>query len=94
MNNIEILNGSNYLNWKQDLEFSLEIFDLDLVLCESRLVINSKSTLEHKELLAKWERSDRLSLITIKMTISEHLLSGLPQKATTKEFLNALGERY
>lgn len=35
-----------------------------------------------------------MSLIAIKRTISEHLLSGLPEKGSAKEFLTALGERY
>ena len=43
---IEILNASDYHNWKQDLEFSLGIYDLHLALCEDEFVINSKSTYE------------------------------------------------
>ena len=35
-----------------------------------------------------------MNLIAIKKTVSEHLLSGLPEKAIAKEFLNALGKRY
>ena len=86
MNNssIEILTGSNYSKWKQDLDFSLRIADLDLALREEKPEINENSTPEQKELLAKWERSDWLSLIAIKRTISEHLLSGLPEKGSAK----------
>ena len=91
---IEILTGSNYGKWKQDLEFSLGIADLDLSLREDKPVITDESTPEQKELLAKWERSDRLSLMAIKRTVSEHLLSGLPETGTAKEFLTALGGRY
>ncbi|XP_027362607.1 uncharacterized protein LOC113870213 [Abrus precatorius] len=91
---IEILIGSNYSKWEQDLDFSLRIADLDLALRESKPTINADNTPEQKERLAQWERSDRLSLITIKRTVSEHLLSGLPEKGTAKEFLTALGERY
>lgn len=49
---IELLNGSSYKIWKQDLEFSLGIVDLDISLCETELVINSQSTPEEKEKLA------------------------------------------
>jgi len=52
---IEILNGLNYPKGKDDLEFSLGISDLDLALCESKLVINTGNTPKQKELLAKWE---------------------------------------
>ena len=35
-----------------------------------------------------------MSLIAIKRIVFEHLPSCLPKKVTTKEFLDALGERY
>ncbi|XP_028214917.1 uncharacterized protein LOC114396962 [Glycine soja] len=63
-------------------------------LCESKPMINVKSTPEKKKLLAKLERSNRISIIVIKMIVFEHLLSDLPEKVTAKEFLYALGERY
>ncbi|XP_061364652.1 uncharacterized protein LOC133308078 [Gastrolobium bilobum] len=91
---IEILTGSNYNKWKQDLEFSLGIVDLDLALREDKPVVNAESTPEEKQLLAKWERSNRLGLIAIKRTVSEHLLSGLPETTSAKEILDAIGNRY
>ena len=91
---IEILTGSNYKKWKQDIEFSLGIAYLDMAICENKPVINAESTPDEKEKLAKWERSNRLSLVAIKRTISEHLLSGLSDTTNAKEFLTTLGERY
>ena len=91
---IEILNGSNFKKWKQDLEFSLGIADLDMALRETKPVINAESTPEEKEKLAKWEKANRLSLYAIKRTISEHLISGLPEKDNAKEYLTAIGERF
>ena len=49
----EILNGLNYPKWKDDLEYSLRISNIDLALHESKSLINAGSTLEQKELLAK-----------------------------------------
>lgn len=91
---IEILNGSNFKKWKKGLEFSLGIADLDIGLRETKLVINDQSTPEEKEKLAKWERSDRLSLCVIKMTISKHLISRFPEKENVKEYLTAVGVRF
>ena len=91
---IEMLNGSNYKKWKQDVDFSLGIVDLDIALRENKPEVNAESTAEQREHLAKWVRADRLSLIAIKRTISEHLLGGLPEECTAKEFLAALKERY
>ena len=50
----------------QDLDFPLGIANLD-ALRENQLVVpNEGSTLEERELLAKWERSNHLSLIAIR----------------------------
>ncbi|XP_057443852.1 uncharacterized protein LOC130736006 [Lotus japonicus] len=85
---IEILAGSNYKKWKQDFEFSLGIADVDVALLETKPVVYEK------EKLAKWERSNRLSLYAIKRTISEHLISGFPEKDNAKDLLTAIGERF
>ncbi|KAI5434917.1 hypothetical protein KIW84_021658 [Lathyrus oleraceus] len=91
---IEIQNGSNFKKWKKDLEFSLGIADLDMALRKTKPVINDQSTPEEKEKIAKWERSDRLSLCAMKRTISEHLISGFPEKENAKKYLTAIGERF
>lgn len=91
---IEILAGSNYKKWKQDLEFSLGIADVDVALLETKPVVDAQSTPDEKEKLAKWQRSNRLSLYAIKRTISEHLISGLPEKDNAKDLLAAIGERF
>jgi len=91
---IEMLNGSNYKKWKQDVDFSLRIADLDIALPEDKPVVNAESTAEQRERLAKWVRADRLSLIAIKRTIFDHLLGGFPEECTAKDFLDALKERY
>ena len=43
---------------------------------------------------AKWERSNRLNLISIKRSIAEHLLGGIPKSNNVKEFLVVVGNRY
>ena len=42
----------------------------------------------------KWERSNCLSLISIKRSIAEHLLGGIPESNNAKEFLVAVANRY
>ncbi|KAI5404973.1 hypothetical protein KIW84_051941 [Lathyrus oleraceus] len=88
---IEILNGSNFKKWKKKyLEFTLGIVDSVMALRETKPMINYQSTPKEKEKLAKWERSDRLSLCAIKRTISEHLISGFREKENVKESLTAI----
>ena len=43
---------------------------------------------------AKWERLNRLSLISIKRSIAEHLLGGIHERNNAKEFMVAVGNRY
>lgn len=85
---IKVLNGSNNKKWKQVVNFSLEITDLDMALWDDKYAINEEIIMvEQRELLAKWERDDKLSLISIKRTIYEHLLGGLSQEWISEKFL-------
>ena len=85
---IEILSGSNYKRWRSDIEFDLGMMDLDMALREDE---PPKPTNESTEAMrahyAKWERSNRLSLISIKRSIAKHLLGGIPESNNAKEFL-------
>ncbi|KAI4370853.1 hypothetical protein MLD38_019154 [Melastoma candidum] len=47
-----------------------------------------------REYFSKWEHSNYINLLAMRRSISEHLLSGLPETATARELLTALGERY
>ena len=92
---IEILSGSNYKRWRSNIEYTLGMMDLDMALREDE---PSKPTDESIEAeiahYAKWERSNHLSLISIKRSIAEYLLGGIPESSNAKEFLVAVGNRY
>ena len=92
---IEILSGSNYKRWRSDIEFFLGMMDLNMALCEDEpLKPTNESTEAMRAHYAKWERSNRLSLISIKRSIAEHLLGGIPESNNAKEFLVAVAKRY
>ncbi|KAL6313621.1 hypothetical protein AAG906_006990 [Vitis piasezkii] len=71
------------------------MMDLDMALREDE---PPKPTNESTEAMrahyAKWERSNRLSLISIKRSIVEHLLGGIPESNNAKEFLVVVANRY
>ncbi|RVW23656.1 Retrovirus-related Pol polyprotein from transposon TNT 1-94 [Vitis vinifera] len=71
------------------------MMDLDMALREDE---PHKPTNESTEAMrahyAKWERSNRLSLISIKRSIVEHLIGGIPESNNAKEFLVAVANRY
>ncbi|RVW65224.1 Retrovirus-related Pol polyprotein from transposon TNT 1-94 [Vitis vinifera] len=92
---IEILSGSNYKRWRSDIEFVLGMMDLDMTLREDEPPKpTNKSTEAMRAHYAKWERSNRLSLISIKRSIVEHLLGGIPKSNNAKEFLVIVANRY
>ena len=61
---IEILSGSNYKRWGSDIKYTLGIMDLDMALHEDEpLKPTNESTEDERPHYAKWEKSNRLSLI-------------------------------
>ena len=77
------------------MEYTLGMMDLDMALREDE---PSKPTDESIEAeiahYVKWERSNSLSLISMKRSIVEYLLGGIPESSNAKEFLVVVGNRY
>lgn len=65
---IESLTGSNYKKWRSDIELALDLMDLDMCVLAAK-----PSVFDGGILLTDLinERSNRLSLMAIKHTISE-----------------------
>ena len=53
-----------------------------------------ESTIELREFYNKWKRSKKLSVLAIKISIFEHLLSELLNTKKDKELIGALVKRY
>ncbi|CAM8964514.1 unnamed protein product [Rhodiola kirilowii] len=66
LNNIPMLNGTNFEEWKENIKFFLGSMYLDLALREpkSTHLINSISAFDRHH-LRMWEHSNRLSLMII-----------------------------
>ena len=92
---IEILTGNNYKEWKKQIDFALGIADINMAFREAKPIdLTDTSTAAKKYYFAKWEQSNRLSLLAIRGTIPEHLMSGLPKTTDASVFLAAVVERY
>ncbi|KAG8388204.1 hypothetical protein BUALT_Bualt02G0101400 [Buddleja alternifolia] len=92
---IEVLNGGNYKKWKRDIEFALGLADIDVALREDQPVeLADDASDTERRAYTRWERSNRLSLLAMKKSIGEHLLSGLPETNSSKDFFDAVGKRY
>ena len=70
------------------------MMDLDMALREDEPPKpTNESTETMRTYYAKWERLNRLSLISIKRSIAKHLLGGIPESNNAKEFLIVVGNR-
>ena len=72
VNNIPMLNGTNFKKWKEHVIIVLGCMDLDYALREDRPAdLTSVNTAEQRVAMEKWERSNRMSLMIMKHLISE-----------------------
>ena len=85
MGNIEQLNGSNYASWKEKLEITLALLDIDYALhndppVEPRPENENYETLKriYDEVKAKWDISNRKCLIIIKSSIIDAIRGAVP----------------
>ncbi|GAV59030.1 hypothetical protein CFOL_v3_02563, partial [Cephalotus follicularis] len=71
------------------------IVDIDLAMIYAKPAnITYTSSLAEREHHAKRERSNRLCLMAMKMSISKHLLGDLPETNDVREIFAIVGQRY
>jgi len=92
---IPTLNGSNFSEWYEKVQFTLCVFDLDLaLLVEKHVNITTESNATQLNSMKVWERSNRLSLMFIRITIANNIKTSLPHTASALELLRAIEDRF
>ncbi|XP_050103321.1 uncharacterized protein LOC126583065 [Malus sylvestris] len=92
---IPSLNGTNFSDWSEQVQFHLGVLDLDLALrTDKPAALTNTSSIEEKSLYNAWERSNRLSIMFMRMTIASNIKTGLPQAETAKEYLKNIETRF
>ncbi|GAV57263.1 UBN2 domain-containing protein, partial [Cephalotus follicularis] len=92
---IEVLTGSNFKKWKEDIEFAMEMADVHILLVTDKPgELTITSTNDEKLVHAAWMKSNRICLLSMRRSILDHLKSGLPIDCTAKELMIAISERY
>ena len=87
LNTVEPLTGVNYRKWKQDLEIVLGVMDWDLALrTEEPLAPTDDSTSNQKSKYEKWHKSNRITLLIIKMSMTYVVRGGFPDATNAKNF--------
>ena len=90
---IPILNGTNFSDWSEQVQFHLGVLDLDLALQTEKLpAIIEESSVEEKTLSHSWERSNRLSIMFMRMSIANNIKSTFLERDTAKEFFKIVEE--
>ncbi|XP_071705289.1 uncharacterized protein [Rutidosis leptorrhynchoides] len=92
---IEHLNGTNFASWKDQIKISLGITDLDYALrFDQSAPLTDKTTVEQKRTYDIWERSNRMSLMIMKNSISPAIRGAIPDSENAKEFLEFVEEQF
>ena len=96
INSIPVLNGTNFKDWKENIEIVLGCMDLDLALrIEQPASLTDASSPDDKRNFEKWDRSNRMSLMIIKRGIPEAFRGAVSDKITkAKEFLTEIEKRF
>ncbi|RVW36414.1 Retrovirus-related Pol polyprotein from transposon TNT 1-94 [Vitis vinifera] len=95
VNNIPVLNGTNFKKWKEHVIIVLGCMDLDFALREDRPSdLTSASPAEQRSTMEKWERSNRMSLMIMKHSIPEAIRGAIPEETQAKAFLDQIANRF
>ena len=90
-----IFYGSNISEWYERVQFSLGVLDLDLALITDKPPeATDDSTPEQVEQSKALARSNRPSLMFMRMTISNNIKTSLPQIEFASEFLKSVEEHF
>ncbi|KAH0672848.1 hypothetical protein KY290_025082 [Solanum tuberosum] len=95
MNNIPVLNGTNFKKLKEHIVIVLGCMDLDYLLRFDHPVdLNETSTNEQKFAYEKWERSNRMRLMMMQHSIPESLRGRITGNRDAKGFLKEIVDRF
>ena len=91
VNNIPMLNETNFKVWKKDIEIVLGCMDLDLTLRTKQ----PTSTLEasNEEKIEKWDRSNRMCIMIMKRSIPQKFRGSIFEGENAKKFIDEI-EQY
>ncbi|KAF9672506.1 hypothetical protein SADUNF_Sadunf11G0049400 [Salix dunnii] len=88
-NSVVKFNGLNYEEWSEQIRFSLGVMSLDQAILtdeEPAAITNESSELE-KSRYETWERSNRLCLNLLRMSMAESIKPSMPKTEKAREFI-------
>ena len=96
LNNIPILTGTNFKDWKENILLVLGCMDLDLALrIDEPAPLTDESSSNIIKNFERWDRSNHMSLMIIKRGIPEAFRGAVSEKITNaKDFLAEIEKRF
>ncbi|GJZ61080.1 hypothetical protein Tco_0617217 [Tanacetum coccineum] len=95
ISSIEPLNGTYFSSWREQVKISLGITDLDYALRFNKPnPLTTTSTVDEKRTYEIWERSNHMSLMIMKNSISVVIRCAIPNSKNAKEFLKYVEEHF
>ncbi|GJV83070.1 hypothetical protein Tco_1522968 [Tanacetum coccineum] len=95
LSGIEPLTGTNFSTWRDQVKLTLGVMDLDHALrIDLPAALTAESTSDQKRAYEQWERSNCMSLMIIKKSISVAIRGAIPDSENAKEYLSSLEEQF
>ena len=95
LSGIEQLSGANFKKWKEQIGIVLGCMDLDYALREpTPTKPTSESTNEQKALYEKWERSNRMSLMIMKGSITPTIRGAISDLDNAMNYIKSVEKRF
>ncbi|XP_075096255.1 uncharacterized protein LOC142174369 [Nicotiana tabacum] len=80
----------NFSEWHEQVQLHLGIKDLN----DKPTAITDTSNADEKSFHKTWERSNRMSLMFMRMSIANNIKSTIPQPESAREYLKFMGKRF
>ena len=95
LSSIKQLGGTNFKKWKEQIGIVLGCMDLDYALREpTPTKPTSESTNEQKVLYEKWERSNRMSLMIMKGSITPAICGAISDSNNVMSYIKSVEEQF
>ena len=95
LSGIEQLSGANFKKWKEQIGIVLGCMDLDYALKETTPTKPTfESTNEQKALYEKWERSNCMSLMIMKGSITPAIRGAIPNSDNAMSYIKSVEEQF
>ncbi|KAK2995720.1 hypothetical protein RJ640_012444 [Escallonia rubra] len=95
LSSIKSLSGTNFRKWKEQISIILGVMNLDYALrVDAPAPLTAESSTEQKAAYEKWERSNRISLMIMKSSITTAIRGAIPDSDNAKLYLAHIEEQF